>query len=341
MATRRSLDDWNMGLSSSPDAEFGQPSVMSIYGSTIGGLIRYYAAEGKGEVLRTVLAHAIQAGAVSGLAEYRYTDADYRDEHQHFYSTTHRRYPSSAHRLHFFRNESSVVKANHPLRLKNLDYVGYSVLRPVRAAPVGRTMLPALDSNSSILCSAADRVNLYGTTLEARAMPFISQDAQLTRCAHVALWNAAYYHHLTFGGQRIYPGRIATASSPYSPAGRVLPSPGLTVGQVSTISSAIGLPPIVYPLESLARGQEVERIICRYLNSRIPVIITTLHHAFTLIGYERTVNNHGEPSIRFWRHDDEKGLYQAVDDWRRDKPGGGVWRYATVPLPTKIYLPAE
>jgi len=52
-------------------------------------------------VLKQVLGHAYAAGAQTAVIEYRYIDADYRDEHSRFYSTTFRRYPSVAHRIHF------------------------------------------------------------------------------------------------------------------------------------------------------------------------------------------------------------------------------------------------
>src|SRR5688572_24151858 len=57
------------------------------------------------EIVGAVFDQAMQAGATSVVAEYRYLDADYRNEHSRFYSTTFRRYPSVAHRLHFFRDQ--------------------------------------------------------------------------------------------------------------------------------------------------------------------------------------------------------------------------------------------
>ena len=53
-------------------------------------------------VLETVLGHAFAVGAQTCVVEYRYMDPDWRNEHGSFYTTTFRRYPSVAHRLHFF-----------------------------------------------------------------------------------------------------------------------------------------------------------------------------------------------------------------------------------------------
>jgi hypothetical protein len=53
-------------------------------------------------VLQAVLSHALALGARTTVVEYRYLDPDWRNEHREFYATTFRRYPSVAHRLHFF-----------------------------------------------------------------------------------------------------------------------------------------------------------------------------------------------------------------------------------------------
>ena len=74
------------------------------------------------EVLTSVLAHMYASGAQSAVLEYRYIDPDYRNEHSQFYSTTFRRYPSVAHRLHFFAEQMppSLTQTN----CKVVDHVG-------------------------------------------------------------------------------------------------------------------------------------------------------------------------------------------------------------------------
>ena len=346
--SRRSLEEWNSGL---PPAQPGaarpetppDASVIDLrLAETPQRLIDFYTAGSTArEVLLRVLGHALSNGAVTGLLEYRYTDQDYRDEHQRFYSTTHRRYPSSAHRLHLFRDLPQIVRRRLPLELEGLDYLGYVVLRPVRAAPVGRTMLaPQPTSARAVMSLADDRVNLFGTDFIVAASPFIAQDAQLTRCAHASMWTTAYFHHIAYGGRRVLPGLLAESAGPWSTdGGRLIPSLGLTPAQLSAIASSIDLPPLVYPLAQPPGGQTVERIVCRYLNSRFPVTIITEQHAFTLVGYEPTVSPTGERSVTFFRHDDEVGPYQRVPNWRLDTAGN--WRYAIVPMPNKVYLSGE
>lgn len=290
-------------------------------------------------VLQAVIAQALLVGARTAVVEYRYLDPDWRNEHREFYATTFRRYPSITHRLHFFAESPDplFLDPDRPARFDGLTYLGYSVLRPVPAAPVGRTMLPP-NTARELTCQARDRVNLFGTDLDIVGAPFVAQDAQLSRCAQATTWVTAYYHHLRFGGPRVLPGDIAAAVADDLEVGRQVPSPGLTIGQMADAARSIGLPPLVYPLRHLARGESVPRVLCRYLNSGIPVTIATRSHAFVLVGYGRSRDNDDNELLHFVRQDDEIGPYRVVD-WKLDEHG--PWEYAVVPLPPKVYLPGE
>lgn len=293
-------------------------------------------------VVAAVLGRALRLGAQFAVIERRYLDADYRNEHSTFYSSTFRRYPSVAHRLHFFADPppATLRDVGAPAELAGLDYLGYAVLRPLPAAPVGRTMLRVpSDMRSDVTVAAVDRVNLLGVDLQVVAAPFMAQDGQLSRCAHTTTWVASYLHHLAFGSARFLPGQVANAVETASDFGRSLPSPGLTVAQMAETSRAVGLPPLVYLLDRLPDGESVPRVVCRYLNSGMPVIITARQHAFVLVGYGRTRTTTGEERLHFIRQDDEKGPYQRVDHWALDEYG--PWQAAIVPLPPKVYLAGE
>jgi len=292
------------------------------------------------DLLRAVVGHAFTIGARTVVVEYRYLDADWRNEHREFYSTTYRRYASVAHRLHFFKQAPppDLLAPDKPMRLNDMTYLGYTVLRPVPAAPVGRTFL-AVPNDHDLTCLTQDRVNLFGQKLTVSGAPFISQDAQLSRCAHTTTWVTAYYHHRRFHGPRVLPGEIAASTGGDLQHGRQLPSPGLTIGQIADAARAIGLPPLVYPLRHLAGTETAPRVICRYLNSGLPVTVSTRSHAFVLVGYGRSRDPDGRPLIHFIRQDDEAGPYQRVDEWRLDEYG--EWEYAIVPLPAKVYLAGE
>lgn len=289
-------------------------------------------------VLQAVLAHAYSLGAQTAIIEHRYIDPDWRNEHKAFYTGTFRRYPSIAHRIHFFSEPApeGVRTLERPTLIATLGYLGYCVIRPVPAAPVGRTFLAPLDP-STLKCSSTDTVNLFGVTLTVEGAAFIAQDAQLSRCAQTATWMTAYHHHRRFSSPRALPGDIAGIVDSSTEHGRPLPSPGLTIGQIADLARAVGLPPLVYPLRHLTNSETIPRVICRYLNSSLPVTVATSAHAFVVVGYGWR-EGAGTKSLFFIRHDDESGPYQEVD-WLLDEYG--PWEYAIVPLPPKVYLPGE
>ena len=120
---------------------------------------------------------ARQLGTTSVVVERRYIDHDYRSEHSHFYSTTFKRFPSVCHQLHFFTKQVDPDLRN--LREASEGYRGYSVMRPLPSAPVGRTLIaPPPDLKGATLCLGTDTVHLWGHTLSVRAMPFVSQDKE-------------------------------------------------------------------------------------------------------------------------------------------------------------------
>lgn len=303
------------------------------------GLINQYGGS-QPDVLQSVVAQAIALGAQSAVLEYRYIDQDYRDEHSRFYSTTFRRYPSITHRLHFFRLAlpAELMSADQPARFADREYLGYTVLRPVPGAPVGRTMLrPHEDVESYVTCLADEAVNLLGEELEVRAAPFMAQDAQLSICAHADLWMVLQYHHLAFGTPRVLPGHIADAVP--NDIGRDKPSTALSLYQISVAAGRLGLPALVYGLNPPPEGESMFRIACRYLNSGLPVIVGGDGHAFVLTGYQRVRAGQPDERIRFFRHDDESGPYDAVENYLFDEYS--PWEYLVVPLPEKVYLSGE
>lgn len=290
------------------------------------------------DIVGEVLSQAQQAGARSVVAEHRYLDADYRNEHSRFYSTTFRRYPSIAHRLHFFANfvPTTALSMSAPSSFAAYGYRGYSVMRPVPAGPIGRTVLaPPPDLAAHISAGGTDKVNLFGTELAVDGAPFMTQESQLGVCIHVTAWVCAYAHHLQFAAERFLPGDIA-GFAPHE-VGRLVPAPGMSVGQLSAIFETAGLPAVVYDLEDLPPDETKFSIACRYLNSGFPVVVAGGAHAFVLVGYRRV----GGESVRieFIRQDDQRGPYDVVEDplydyWR-------PWEYLVIPLPPKVYVSGE
>ena len=311
-------------------------------------LIRYYEGT-RPDVVHEVLGQAYSLGAQMAVIEYRYIDPDYRSEHSRFYSITFRRYPSVAHRLHFFSvpPPDELQGADQPLDFEPLaeHYLGFVVLRPLSGARVGRVALaPPSEYAADVTCLTGERANVFGARMSVRSSPFMAQDAQLGVCAHMALWVVAHHHHLAFGRERRTSGEIADRIPSDLGLGRPAPSSGLTVDQLAAGCRSLGLPALVYkcrdPAVDLPSGEQIPGIVCRYLNSGMPVVVAAGgHHAFTLVGYRRVRAGTPDERIHFVRQDDEVGPYQVVEDYSHDQHGR--WEWLIVPLPQKVFLPGE
>jgi len=277
-------------------------------------------------VLGEVLARVRESSPTRALLEPDYIDADYRDEYTHFYSKTFQTLPDRCRRLHFFKLLGEGPRER---------YLGYVVLRPLRSRPVGRTVLTPPDSARSwVSCAVQDVVHPYGQRLQTLGFPFIEQDTQLGVCAHASVWMVALYHHLAFQRPRRFMHDIADAAKAHHEPWRPTPSEGLSDQQVSVALQQLGLEPITYVVSSPPNNQSINRVICRYLNSRLPVILTTERHVVVLIGYGR--DNKGR--LFFVRQDEGHTPYERV---YKDSDPLGKWDLLFVPLPGKVYLAGE
>jgi hypothetical protein len=277
----------------------------------------------KTPALRAVLDVA-ESRATLAILEPDYLDRDYESEYANHYATTFRALPSHCRRLHFFDTPDEGYR-----------YIGYSVLRPLRAHPTGRTVLappPELAPHVSCICPSTVRPD--GERLRVFGFPFMEQDSQYGVCAHVSVWMVALYHHLLHGTARRDMSEIAVgAASAVTPA-RIATSGGLTPSQLAQALYEVGLPPILYDIATLKSSTQVAETVCRYLNSRLPVILATGGHATVLIGYGRD----REGRLFYVRSDESEGPYLKIYD--QDDPLG-AWKFLLVPKPGRIHLAGE
>jgi hypothetical protein len=277
-------------------------------------------------VLTGVLSRVREHGPTKAMLESGYVDADYRDEYIHFYSKTFRALEDRCRRLHFFKR----LDDEGPER-----YLGYCILRPLRSRPVGRTMLTPPDSvRSWISCVVRDVVHPHGLVLQTWGFPFIEQDTQLGVCAHASVWMVALYYHHAFRKPRRFMHHISEAAQTQAEVGRPTPSEGLSDQQVSAALQQLDLEPITYAVDSPPNNQSISRVIVRYLNSRLPVILTTKSHVVVLIGYGRDKKGR----LFFVRQDDAHAPYERIYE-KSDHLGR--WAMLFAPVPGKAYLAGE
>lgn len=309
-------------------------------------LYEFYTEKRGNAALLRIIEIAASHGVRSILAETRYLDADWRSEHGEFYSTTYARYPSVAHRLHFFARDL-------PSDLSDLSgmsphYVGYSIMRPLPAQPVGRTMLkPPPELHSSVRCEAVETVDILGWPMKVCGMPFISQDAQYLRCAHADIWMGMRHAYLLNQVSRKTSAQVHASTMGGVVAGREIPSDGLSIQQMLSGMTALGLSPGLISLppskaDSDAAGHlSLFAIVCRYVNSNIAPIIASSSHVWMIVAYNRHASA-AHTGLTLYRHDDARGPYIRVDDpWNEPSAAHQPWGQALLPLPPKIYMAAE
>jgi hypothetical protein len=308
--------------------------------------------------LRRIIEIVRSLGCRAVVVENRYVDADYRSEYAAFWVSRFEDKPAFARRLHFFATE--LTDQQLYALPDDVEYLGYTVIRPVPLGAVGRTVIaPPPEIRTATLTLVRDEATLFGNRLAVHGAPFSQQDTEYLRCAHAAAWMCHYS-----AAARGHVGRqVTSAFVEATPAilsyERALPSKGMTLNQLQAVFGALGQPALFYglgrmpqvtgvddPLPELdANGEELPpgywdtrmfSVIARYLNSGYPVLIGTTDHAFVIVGWYRDSND-GE--IRFVANDDQRGPYGVITSPFTDTRA--PWRSIMVPLPPKVLMSAE
>lgn len=290
------------------------------------------------------------------ILEKDYIDKDYRDTFYNFYSKKFAQYPSSTIRLHFFK---VIIPENKIFNLDiyNTHYLGFSVIRPSRINSIGRTVInPKAHSKiSGHMCKTEYKVHVLGSELKVEGFPYISQDTDVTRCAHAACWMVFRYFSERYSRYReVLPYEISQLTEDYS-YGRLVPSKGLTVFQITEIFSRFGFYPVIYFRKALPDPNQFESLLYYYVESGLPVVAGSekLEHAITVFGH---VLDYHKPTVKgdssdfitgFIVNDDNHLPYQRLMKKSESKMGYSS-RHSledidcfVVPLYEKIYLTAE
>ena len=299
----------------------------------------------------------LKGTAKTVVIEKDYVDADYRDTYFNFFSRKFAQYPSKTIRANFFTDKIT------PRMLFKLDryqdeYIGFIVLRPNRVLTIGRTILdpsklPFVDGH---ICVSKYPVHILGAELIAKGFPYMSQDSDVTVCAHAACWMIFRYFSQRYSRYaEKWPYEVSQLTRDVS-RGRLVPSKGLTVHQVTEMFSNFGFSPEIY-FRSHHRDL-FDQLLYMYVESGLPVV-AVLHsheHAITIIGHLSDYNTTALTTptssdaylCGFIANDDNFLPYHAIR--RNDSPpDNGYWsRFKVeeidtfiVPLYEKIHLSAE
>ena len=220
----------------------------------------------------------------SVLIEYPYVDKDYRSTYYGFYSKRHREYGKFCFRLHFFEDD---LESPEDLPKVSSGYLGSMVLRPTEVTPLGRTLLSpnAIAGFKGFVAEASFENNLMGIPLKVKTFPHIRQDTDVTVCAHAVCWMIARYYSEKYS---VYPERlsfdIAQAVKDLS-EGRIIPSRGLTLGQVSEVFASIGFYPEIFVKDLYDDSDFFYDLLYCYVESGIPLVGAGKEHAVAIFGH--------------------------------------------------------
>lgn len=290
-------------------------------------------------------------GATSVLREQAYFDQDYLAEFSAFYAASSRPYPNFCQRLHYFsgppltrqRLRSALGGSQRICKQLQDSYLGFVVVRPLSAAPLGRTVLRWYEDDQPQTPRIVEpgrfyEVHVAGLTLRVWGLAWQQQDSAVGACATVALWSMM--HSAAFDDQHAIPTtaditRLANRTA--SLGARVFPSDGLRLEQVLEAVKECRLAPIVvegreFPPSSGATlpqfGFEREQFSCMcasLIRSGYPVLLVGRlqeqgqllgEHAVCAVGFREAhavpqggrTNRFQDADVQcFYLHDDNIG----------------------------------
>ncbi|MFI6170513.1 hypothetical protein ACIBCN_27280 [Nocardia sp. NPDC051052] len=187
------------------------------------------------------------------------------------------------------------------------------------------------DFADKVRTSVAETVQIFGVPKRVIGVPFMEQDGHLLTCAHIAAWICHYTAVLRGVVRRRASAEFHDVGDKSAAVTRPYPSQGLNLNVVATTLRSVDLPPEVLDAASLMREgdtnwsrrpgfskrlndlkpaegagrntrplarfwirENLGSTVCRYLNSKLPVILLRspaekfhVAHAQVVIGYLR------------------------------------------------------
>ena len=281
------------------------------------------------DVVRNTLRHLRVLDAKCYVLETPYIDRDYSADYLHFYARTFRAHERHCERVHFFSDDispllSRPLSTDRVLEIQHFSstaYCGFCVLRPLRNARIGRTVLRArvrdrFNMEATVTCRADFDSHVLGVCLRVTGTSFLQQDSRVGACAQVAIWAGMRHMHARHNynwasvADITRLARPATADEAVSlPAASALLSSDAMVRAIADAG-----------YQSLCfRRPDIGRAILPYVESGIPVILGlnldgTVGHAVTVIG--RVFAKQDDPTNSaidyvpaYIVHDDQGGPY--------------------------------
>ncbi len=330
---------------------------------------------------RGILKSLVAGSAKCVIYEPHYVCKDHRNLYSNFYSKKHEVTSKYVSRLHFFNIADVSIHdlIQHPDNYQG-NYIGYSVIRPVAQRCIGRTVIDPLKlvkfQSTGVFCLRANfTTHIGGQHYVVCGFPFISQDIDVTVCAHTALWGVCRYLSEKYSIYReIYPFDLIELTDLNQ--GRTFPYRAMTYLDYSNILSKFGAYPWIMRVHKPDPNNPTNMVfnnndyldLCTYLESGFPILASFSGHVITLIGHtiDYSITANVDPdgfidSSSFYKQfvvmDDNFAPYQLLGDVSDTSNYGQVYAptdiggpqgigmksiiAAVCPLPEKVFLPAS
>lgn len=267
--------------------------------------------------------------------EYPYVDMYYRDTYYNYYAKKHKDYNRYCFRISFF--DGDVEYGNfHSIDNLSEKFYGYIVFRPTTRRATGYSFLSpkAYMEHNFVCCIYKRKVSIYGRKLYVYGFPFCGQDGEMITCAETSLiMMLDYFSHKYSKYSEILPSGIIQILSQQTNE-RQLPSKGLPSDMISYVLQKMGLGIRTHYRnkdQEVYKDEEFKKLLYVYIESGLPIQISTAEHSFIIIGKE---NKLGTENVKLVSIDDNRRPYKLID-FNEDIVS------FSVPLYEKIFLEAE
>jgi hypothetical protein len=280
-------------------------------------------------------------GAKTVLVEPYYFDRDYLAEFAAFYCVSASGYQNVCQRLHFFGDdfdrsvlERALTNDEPSVTRLREAYLGFVVVRPIPASPLGRTVLgwypdPLVTKTPRVAAPSRDYdCHIGGMKLTVRGLAWQQQDSAVGACATIALWSML--HSSALAGHHRLPTTASVTLSAHRTSSygrRVFPNTGLNIQQLCEAIKEYGLSPVVVPGDVARPGAQPgfsrERFAAScaaMLRSGFPALLlgelNGTGHATCAVGFrsasppiaaQGTVVHHDADIPHLYVHDDNLG----------------------------------
>jgi len=210
--------------------------------------------------------------------EFPYRDFDFSSVYSIFYSKKHQSVSKECIRVHLFSKnelEEKYYIGNIVVRDSVIDSRGKAIFEPKYLSQVSK----------GFIVKSENKAHLMGKTFKIDSFLWMSQDTDISVCAHVSIWSINNYFANKYSSYKLQSIGAISEIVPLH-MGRKTPSNGLNLLQISDMFSKLGFYPLVLQKDS-QNPKDFFRAVYSYIESGIPMVgaMTQIGHAVAIIGH--------------------------------------------------------